>query len=128
MPAPAHFEIHCDDLARARKFYAAVFGWAFRQYSGPPMEYWLIDTREPGAMMGGMLPRPGKLAGLQPPNAFVVTMGVASLDETLSKALAAGATLAVPKFGIPGIGWQAYVLDTEGNVIGLHQTDPAATA
>jgi predicted enzyme related to lactoylglutathione lyase len=32
----------------------------------------------------------------------------------------------MPKFAIPGIGWQAYCLDTEGNLFGIHQLDPAA--
>ena len=126
MPAPVHFEIHADDPARARKFYGAVFGWAFRQFSGPPTEYWLIDTREPGAMMGGLLPRPGKLGTIAPPNAFVVTMGVTSLDDTLAKALAAGAVVAMAKFAVPGIGWQVYLLDPEHNIIGIHQTDATA--
>ena len=126
MPAPAHFEIHCDDLARARKFYGEVFGWAFKQFSASPMEYWLIDTQEPGAIMGGLLPRPGALTPFQPPNAFVVTMGVTSLDETLAKAMAAGATIAMPKMAIPGIGWQAYLHDPEHNIIGIHQTDAGA--
>lgn len=27
---------------------------------------------------------------------------------------------------IPGIGWQAYCLDTEGNAFGIHQVDPDA--
>ncbi len=90
------------------------------------MEYWLIDTNEPGAMMGGLLPRQGKLIPLQHPNAFVVTMGVTSLDETLAKALAGGATIAMAKMAIPGIGWQAYLHDPEQNIIGLHQTDANA--
>jgi predicted enzyme related to lactoylglutathione lyase len=27
---------------------------------------------------------------------------------------------------IPGVGWQAYCADTEGNVFGIHQNDPNA--
>ena len=33
----AHFAIHADDLERARKFYAGVFGWTFQGYAGVPM-------------------------------------------------------------------------------------------
>jgi predicted enzyme related to lactoylglutathione lyase len=127
MPAPAHFEIHADDLARARKFYGDVFGWKFTKYDlSPAMEYWLIDCDQPGAITGGLLPRPGVLMPMQPPNAFVVTIGVPSLDDYLKKALDAGAITAMPKMAIPGIGWQAYLIDPEKNIIGIHQTDPAA--
>ena len=32
----------------------------------------------------------------------------------------------VAKMPIPGIGWQAYGKDTEGNLFGIHQFDPSA--
>jgi uncharacterized protein len=127
MPAPVHFEIHAENLARARTFYGEAFGWKFTTYDlSPAVEYWLIDTGEPGAITGGLLARPGALMPMQPPNAFVITIGVPSLDEYLKKALDAGATVVMPKMAIPGIGWQAYLVDTEKNIIGLHQRDPAA--
>lgn len=31
-----------------------------------------------------------------------------------------------PKRAIPGVGYQAYCQDTEGNVFGIDQEDPAA--
>ena len=33
---------------------------------------------------------------------------------------------ALPKMPIPGVGWLAYLKDTEGNVFGLMQSDPSA--
>jgi predicted enzyme related to lactoylglutathione lyase len=127
MPKPVHFEIHCEDTARARRFYGEVFGWSFKKYdASPAMEYWLIDTNEEFGITGGLLPRPGVLMPMQPPNAFVVTLGVTSLDEYIGKCLAAGAVIAMPKMAIPGIGWQAYLIDSEKNVFGLHQSDPGA--
>ena len=127
MPKPVHFEIHCEDIARARKFYGEVFGWSFRKYdASPAMDYWLIDTHEEGGMTGGLLLRPGSLAPMQPPNAFVTTIGVESLDDYVKKCEAAGATIAMPKMAIPGIGWQAYIRDPDENIVGLHQQDPNA--
>jgi len=41
MPKPVHFEIHCEDIARARKFYGEVFGWSFKQIR-PPVPPWNI--------------------------------------------------------------------------------------
>ncbi|HKY19288.1 MAG TPA: VOC family protein [Rhizomicrobium sp.] len=126
MPAPGYFEIHADDLARARKFYGAVFGWSFTEFHGSDTEYWRIETHEPGAMMGGLLARPGTCVPGQAPNAYVVTLSVSSVDTYLSKAVDAGAKVALPKWAIPGVGWQAYLIDTEKNIFGLHQRDAAA--
>ena len=65
------------------------------------------------------------LAG-QSVNAFVCTVDVADVDATVAQALALGATVALPKMPIPGMGWLAYVLDPERNILGLMQRDPAA--
>lgn len=126
MPAPCYFEIHADDCQRAQTFYGAVFGWSFTPFAAPDVEYYRIDTNEAGAMMGGLLKRPGRVQPFQPPNAFVVTLLVSSLDEVKDKALAAGAKLAMDKFAIKGLGWTAYLIDTEKNIFGLFQEDPGA--
>ena len=62
----------------------------------------------------------------QPVNAYVCTVGVASLDDHIAKAEAAGATVAVPKMAIKGVGWIAYCKDTEGNIFGMMQEDEHA--
>lgn len=33
---------------------------------------------------------------------------------------------ALPKYALPGMAWQEYFIDTEGNTFGLHQPDPSA--
>lgn len=43
-----------------------------------------------------------------------------------SLALELSARLALPKMPIPGFGWLAYMKDTEANVFGMMQPDPAA--
>lgn len=122
----AHFEIHAADPARAIEFYRGVFGWEFSPWGDA---YWLIRTGLPGqpGIDGGLVPRRGPApAEGQPVNAFVCTVAVAALDEIMARALAAGGSLAVPKMAIPGVGWLAYVKDTEGNILGLMQDDRAA--
>jgi hypothetical protein len=59
-------------------------------------------------------------------NAYVCTIGVASVDDSVAKAVAAGGTLALPKMPITGVGWLAYCKDTEGNIFGVMQDDPQA--
>ena len=53
------------------------------------------------------------------------TIGVSSVDEASEK-IANGGKIVMPKFPIPGIGYQAYCQDTEGNLFGIHQSDPSA--
>jgi len=127
MPRPVHFEIHASDPARAEAFYKDVFGWEFAKWDGP-MAYWLVrtGTDSPG-IDGGMIERKGP-----PPadgaavNGYVCTVGVSSIETYLTRAIEHGATLAVPKMATPGIGWLAYVKDTEGNLLGMMEPDPNA--
>jgi predicted enzyme related to lactoylglutathione lyase len=128
VPRVSHFEIHADNPERAIEFYAGVFGWEFKKWDGP-MPYWLITTgpdTEPG-INGGLMKRmgPGSADG-QAVNAYVCTTMVPNLDATFEKAIASGGTVALPKMPIPGVGWLAYVKDTEGNILGIMQHDPAA--
>ena len=56
-------------------------------------------------------------------------MGVASIDTALTKVQAGGGSLVMPKTEIgTSMGWIAAFLDTEGNIIGLHQSPPRAAA
>lgn len=127
MARVAHFEIHADDAERAIRFYSQVFGWAATRWGEMP--YWMLRTGEApeAGIDGAILPRrgPGPKEG-QPVNAFVCTVNVSDVDATLAKAIEAGGQLAVPKMAVPGVGWLAYVKDTEGNILGMMQDDPSA--
>ena len=130
MSRPVHFEIQVDDIERAKAFYAAAFGWTYQDYTdfvGTP--YWGVVTgaQDTPGIDGGLHPRPAPApAPEQGTNAFVCTMGVEDYDATEAKILAAGGQVALPKYALPGMAWQGYYLDTEGNVFGLHQPDPEA--
>jgi uncharacterized protein len=127
MARPMHFEIQADVPERAIAFYTELFSWTFSQWAGQP--YWLIKTGEAGerGIDGGLMPRPGPgPADGQAVNAFVCTIGGVMVDETWTRALALGGSPALPKMAIPGIGWLAYLKDTEGNIFGVMQEDPSA--
>jgi predicted enzyme related to lactoylglutathione lyase len=128
MPRVIHFEIHADNPERAVAFYRQIFGWEMTKWGGP-MEYWLITTGpsdKPG-INGGLLKRrgPGPV-DMQAVNSYVGTIDVPSVDDFVGKITAAGGTIALPKMAVPGIGWLAYFKDTEGNIVGIMQSDPAA--
>jgi len=126
MNAPSYFEIQVDDTSRASRFYSEIFGWKFTKAEGLPVEYWRIETEGP---RGGLLKRP---AAVPPPgtgtNAFVCSMEVENFDRTAQKIANLGGIVALPKFPVPGVCWQGYFLDTEGNVFGIFQVDSKAGA
>lgn len=125
MSRVVHFEIHAEDPQRAINFYASVFGWQFSQWGD--QEYWIIITGpsdQPG-INGGLLPRRGQIDG-QAVIAYVCTIDVTSLDDTIAAIEANRGTLALPKMAMPGVGWLAYYKDTEGNIFGVMQADPQA--
>jgi hypothetical protein len=130
MPRPVHFEVQAEDVDRAKAFYAAVFGWEFQDYSAVTgSTYWGIATGPAGTpgIDGGLLQRPADLPpGGHGANAYVVTMQVDDYDAVERRILDAGGSVAVPKSALPGMAWQGYYLDPEGNTFGLHQADPSA--
>jgi hypothetical protein len=124
MPRVIHFQIKVDDPKRAIDFYTSVFRWEIKKWDGP-IEYWTIITGkdEPG-IDGGMMRRQAKM----PPEesalrAFACTIEVDSIDKCINDVKNNGGQIAVPKKAIPGVGWLAYCLDTEGNIFGLMQTN-----
>lgn len=128
MPRVVHFEVHAEHPDRAIRFYTELFGWQFTKQD-LPMPYWLIrtgDDAQPG-INGGLM---GRMGGApmdgQPVNAYVCTVDVESVDHYFQRAILLGGTAALPKMPIPGIGWLAYVKDTEGNILGMMQNDPTA--
>jgi predicted enzyme related to lactoylglutathione lyase len=124
MNAPAYFEIQATDVTRAIAFYKSAFGWTFTRVEGLPIEYWRIET---DGVRGGILQRPVPApAPEQGTNAFVCSMEVADFDVTQKAIMEMGDTVALPKFAVPGVCWQGYFLDPEGNTFGIFQPDPNA--
>ncbi|MGB2965233.1 MAG: VOC family protein [Anaerolineales bacterium] len=116
-----HFEIPADDPERLIKFYETVFGWRFEKWDGP-IEYWLIMTGpedQPG-IDGGLARRTEPEIGVEN------TIDVVNLDQSLVDVEAHGGKIIRPKIPVPGVGWMAYIKDTEGNIFGLMEEDPEA--
>jgi hypothetical protein len=117
-----HFEIPVDDAARASAFYRDALGWEISGYGDEP--YWLVragDDDEPGA--DGALIGRGDLH--QSP---VLVVGVEDIEDALGRVEAAGGTIVQGRMPIPTIGWSAYIVDPEGNTLGLFEDDPDAPA
>ncbi len=122
-----HFEIHCDDIERAKDFYTKVFDWKIIKYDMPGEPYWAIETgprEEAGGINGGFVKRGGvKAPPMSVMNGYCGTMIVDNYDEIAKKILENGGMEAMPKFALPGMAWQGYFIDTEGNTFGIHAVD-----
>jgi uncharacterized protein len=118
MPRFIHFDLPADDVERAKNFYGKIFGWKFDKWDGP-MEYWMTitgDEKTPG-INGGLCQRmPGQTA-------IINTIDVPSVDEYSTKIQSGGGRILAPKMPIPGVGYFAQCMDTEGNVFGIIQMD-----
>ncbi|MGE8019557.1 VOC family protein [Peribacillus frigoritolerans] len=125
-----HFEIHVNDMERAKAFYGEVFGWSFQDWSDyAGMSYFGAVTGNEnehgidGALMQRQSAPPETGQAL---NAFACTIGVENYDLTEAKIIENGGKLAMPKFALPGMAWQGYYIDSEGNTFGIHQPDANA--
>ena len=124
MNSVGYFEIQAAEPARAIAFYERVFGWTFQLSSDKPIDYWEIGGAGiRGGLLGRPVPIPERPSGT---NAFVCSMEVADFDAAAEEVAAAGGIVAMAKFAVPGVCWQGYFLDTEGNTFGIFQPDAAA--
>ncbi len=119
-----HFEIPFDDGDRARGFYRDAFGWNVQEMPGkgytmamcgPTSEEGMPS--EPGFINGGMFGREA-----QYPTTPVITVDVASIDETLRQIERLGGSTVLAKQPVTDMGFAAYFQDPEGNVMGLWET------
>ena len=121
MPRVVHFEFAVQEPEKAVEFYEKAFGWKVQKWDGP-QTYWLVTTganNEPG-INGGIMRRQQGFPGT------VNTIGVPSVDEFAKRVTSHGGKVVMPKMAIPGVGCQAYYQDPEGNLFGIHQSDPSA--
>jgi hypothetical protein len=111
----AFFEIISSDPARARAFYAELFGW--QAEPDPEMGgYALVNTGAgEGAIGGGIGP------SMAPGDTGVkMYMRVDDLDTYLEKAEKLGGAKVVPPTDLPGdYGRFAILADPDGNPVGL---------
>jgi uncharacterized protein len=117
-----HIDVLSGDSARARDFYAHVFGWQFERY--PDLDYLGVKTSEDGieSGVGGL----AQVTGRQPPApAGIVPYILApDMDATLAAIVAAGGEVVVPRTDVMGYGEFAHFRDPDGNVIGLWRDPP----
>lgn len=113
-----YFEIPVTNMLRAQRFYERVFA--------VQLELTEIDGNEMGLFPYGE-GRPGATGALACGPSYVpgrsgvrIYFSVERIDATLALALEVGGVGNYPVTEVPGYGWVAEFIDTEGNCIGLY--------
>lgn len=113
------WELPVADLAKAKEFYGAVFGWTFQPFG----EAYEGVNAPDGTMIGGL-----DASGGERGKGVRMYVSVPDLAESLRKVVAAGGTVASEPTEIGGdMGWWAAFTDPDGLWIGLWaQSAPAS--
>jgi len=121
MSAIVHFDVPAEDIERAKKFYSALFGWKFE--SVPGMQYNLFTTTNldgSSGVGGGMGKR------MDPSQRILNYFGVPSIDIAMKQVKSLAGQVITQKMAVPGMGFLASCIDTEGNTFGLCEENPRA--
>jgi hypothetical protein len=115
-----HFELSTKNRTRAKTFYEKVFDWTFQDVPG--IDYTLIETGNEGdpGINGGFFSEEDHAQNV------INTIDIKNIDDVIKKVQDAGGTVTVPKTSMAGIGYLCYIKDTEGNIMGVMESDPSA--
>jgi hypothetical protein len=115
------FEIAVTDIDRARKFYETIFDIHMMPMDMEGIQMVAFPSMPP--QVGGSLCK----SDMHQPSAegaVIYLNGNPDLQKVVDKVDAAGGKVLMPKTEIPGDnGFMAFILDTEGNKLGIHSND-----
>ncbi len=112
------FEIYVQDMARARRFYEAVFHVTLQRIDMPGLELWSFPMQRDQLGSGGSLV---KMEGVASGGNSVIVY-FACADCAVEEALVErhGGRVHKRKASIGQYGYISLVYDPDGNMIGLH--------
>jgi hypothetical protein len=111
------FEIYVQDMQRARSFYESIFDVKLERLN-PEVDMLVFPgSQERYGAPGALVSMPGVNSG---GNSVLVYFACADCAIEAERAQAAGGKVHKPKCAIGEYGHIALVVDTEGNMIGLH--------
>ncbi len=112
------FEIYVQDVPRAKAFYERTFQVKLTRLESPDLEMWAfpMEAEVPGCA-GAIVKMTGKDSGV---GGTIVYFSCADCATEAERAGRNGGKIHRPKSSIGEYGFIALVLDTEGNMFGLH--------
>jgi predicted enzyme related to lactoylglutathione lyase len=112
------FEIYVEDIDRAKAFYESVFQVKLERLNTPDVELWSFPMEMSQYGSGGALVKmDGKSAG---GNSTIIYFSCDDCAVETGRIITSGGQVQREKWSIGEYGFIALVLDTEGNMIGLH--------
>ena len=120
----SYFEIPVLDMARAIRFYQAVFGYVFECAAIDGNEMAFFPHQEQSGGASGALAKGGSY--LPSRSGARIYFSVDDIEATLAKAIAQGGVMLYPVTEVGTFGAVAEVEDSEGNCIALHRPPHAA--
>lgn len=117
------FEIYVRDMARAKTFYEAVFHGRLEALANPDpvafpeMEMWAFPMELSASGASGALVR---MPNCPPGGSTLVYFSCEDCAVEAARATAHGGSIFKAKISIGAYGFIALIIDTEGNMIGLH--------
>jgi predicted enzyme related to lactoylglutathione lyase len=117
------FEIYVEHMPRARAFYEAVFQGTLEELKNPDpkgfpdMEMWAFPMSMDGYGAPGALVQ---MKGCAPGGSTLVYFSCDDCSVEAERAASNGGKVIKEKMSIGEYGFIAMVVDTEGNMIGLH--------
>ena len=116
------FEIPVADMARATKFYEAIFGIQMHQMEMGGMKMAMFPQEDMNGKVSGALVQ-SPMHKPSPDGAKVYLNGNPDLANALDRVEASGGKVIMPKSKInDDIGYMAFFTDTEGNAVALHSS------
>jgi predicted enzyme related to lactoylglutathione lyase len=112
------FEIYVQDMDRAKAFYEKTFQVTLQRLESPGLEMWAFPMQpdNPGCA-GAIVKMSGKDSGV---GGTIMYFSCPDCSVEAARAVQNGGHIQRPKFSIGEYGFISLVLDTEGNMIGLH--------
>lgn len=115
------FEIYVQDMARAKRFYEAVFQVTLDKLNAPGdegLQMWAFPmSMERYGAPGALVKMEGFPSG---GNSVLVYFSCEDCAVEAKRAVQAGGRIMKEKFSIGEYGFIALAFDSEGNMIGLH--------
>ncbi len=112
------FEIYVQDIPRAKAFYESVFQVKLERLNSPGIEMWSFPmSMERTGASGALVKREGVSSG---GNSTLVYFSCADCAIEAALVTTYGGHVHRGKMSIGEYGFIALVVDTEGNLLGLH--------
>ena len=111
------FEIYVQDMERAKKFYESVLQLKLQKLDSPGMDMWAFPMEQNAPGAAGTLVR---MQGVPSGGSTLVYFASEDCAVEESRVARSGGQVHKPKFSIGQYGFISLVVDTEGNMFGLH--------